>query len=462
MNWKQLLSEQRAGRETAGDGSRDLRSEFEKDYHRIIVSASFRRLQDKTQVFPLDRSDFIRTRLTHSLEVSSIGRSLAQNIGAEILEHGLDPDFTPDMQGKICDVLQSAGLIHDIGNPPFGHFGEEAIREWFAGHLPALTYGGRDVRSFLTDRQLKDLLSFEGNAQGLRMVSKLDYPVNRWGMNLTFGLLSAMIKYPTSSVEADPGSRDVKRRKTGYFDAEADLFARIQEETGTGGMRNPLSLILEAADDIAYSTADIEDAFKKGFFNYSVFVGELRERGVTRGDLARLDENYDLARLSGVSNPEEYGIRTWLREMQNRLIVSATEGFAGNYERIMDGSFSGELILGRGARNLLGALKGIAYDYAFTSMSIFKTEIAANNVLTYLLDHLIPAALVFDTGRPPGLMEEKYLSLLPDNYRQVYLRMTAGREDGDKVYDRILLATDTVSGMTDSYARDLYTELTGL
>ena len=294
------------------------------------------------------------------------------------------------------------------------------------------------------------------------MVSKLDYPVNRWGMNLTFGLLSAMIKYPTSSVEADPGSRDVKRRKTGYFDAEADLFARIQEETGTGGMRNPLSLILEAADDIAYSTADIEDAFKKGFFNYSVFVGELRERGVTRGDLARLDENYDLARLSGVSNPEEYGIRTWLREMQNRLIISATEGFAGNYERIMDGSFSGELILGRGARNLLGALKGIAYDYAFTSMSIFNTEIAANNVLTYHLDHLIPAALVFDTGRPPGLMEEKYLSLLPDNYRQVYLRMTAGREDGDKVYDRILLATDTVSGMTDSYARDLYTELTGL
>ena len=136
MEWQQLLSEKRSrGRKTPYK-SNDLRSEFEKDYHRIIGSASFRRLQDKTQVFPLDKSDFIRTRLTHSLEVSSFGKSLGQNIGENILKYNLDPGFTPRMKEDICHILQCAGLIHDIGNPPFGHFGETAIREWFQKRIP--------------------------------------------------------------------------------------------------------------------------------------------------------------------------------------------------------------------------------------------------------------------------------------------------------------------------------------
>ena len=137
MNWEQLLSTQRyrTGKIAKSNGKSDLRSEFEKDYHRIIGSASFRRLQDKTQVFPLDKSDFIRTRLTHSLEVSSFAKSLGQNIGENILTYKKDPSFTVQMKEDICNVLQCAGLIHDIGNPPFGHFGEDAIREWFRDHL---------------------------------------------------------------------------------------------------------------------------------------------------------------------------------------------------------------------------------------------------------------------------------------------------------------------------------------
>ena len=462
MKWEQLLSEKRAVRESAASGKKDRRSGFEKDYHRIIVSSSFRRLQDKTQVFPLDRSDFIRTRLTHSLEVSSIGRSLSQNIGAVMRAGEADPAFTPENVRDICDILQCAGLIHDIGNPPFGHFGEEAIREWFVKHLPGLTYRDRPVTSYLTEQQREDLLHFEGNAQGLRMVTKLDYPVRGMGMNLTYGLLSAMIKYPTASNLTVPGAKEIKRRKTGYFASEEKEFREITKETGTGNFRNPLALILEAADDIAYATADIEDAFKKGFFSYSVFAGELEARGVARAFRDKLTDQYDLARLTGLMGPEEYAIRTWLREMQDVLIVAATDGFAEHYARIMDGSYPGELISGKTARALLSALKSIAYDYAFTSMSIFKTEIAANNILTYLLDVLVPSVLVYDTDQKIGLMEEKYLSLIPENYRQVYHRAAEGREKDDCVYDRILLATDTISGMTDSYARDLYAELTGM
>ncbi len=472
MEWSRLLSVSRIGRERRPAEKGDLRSEFEKDYHRIIVSASFRRLQDKTQVFPLDKSDFIRTRLTHSLEVSSIGRSLAGNIGSAIRSEGLDPDFTPEMQRDLVLILACAGLIHDIGNPPFGHFGEEAIREWFVKRLPELKAlpdaeeGGDGseaapvpVRELLTEQQYRDLLHFEGNAQGLRMVSRLDYPVEGMGMNLTCGLLSAMIKYPTSSLAITPGAKEAARRKMGYFASEEAVFRQIQEETGTRGARNPLALILEAADDIAYATADIEDAFKKGFFSYGTLTAELLERGVKREWRKVLSDQYDLARLSGVMGPEEYAIRSWLRQMQDELILAATEGFLSHYRAIMQGSYGGELVTGKAPLLLLRALKGIAYDYAFTSASIFKTEIAANNVLTYLLDVLVPSALVYDTGRAPGLMEEKYLSLIPENYRQVYHREVRGRRE--RVYERILLATDTVSGMTDSYARDLYTELTG-
>ena len=152
MEWDTLLSAKRmrGGARNRRNGLTDLRSEFEKDYHRIIGSASFRRLQDKTQVFPLDKSDFIRTRLTHSLEVSSLGKSLGQNIGENILTTNKDSGFTAPMKEDICNILQCAGLIHDIGNPPFGHFGENAIREWFIRNLPDLTCFGRSVEEMLT------------------------------------------------------------------------------------------------------------------------------------------------------------------------------------------------------------------------------------------------------------------------------------------------------------------------
>ena len=215
LEWNKLLAAERERQSGSTSNVRklstDLRSEFEKDYHRIIGSASFRRLQDKTQVFPLDRSDFIRTRLTHSLEVSSFGKSLGQNISENILKYQKDETFTPKMKEDICNILQCAGLIHDIGNPPFGHFGELAIREWFEQNLDKLEFRGKKITEVLTEQMLEDLYHFEGNAQAFRLVTKLHYLVDERGMNLTYGLLGSILKYPVSSLEIDKESHDIKR-----------------------------------------------------------------------------------------------------------------------------------------------------------------------------------------------------------------------------------------------------------
>ena len=244
MEWNRLLSEERERGNAGGRRSADLRSEFEKDYHRIIGSASFRRLQDKTQVFPLDKSDFIRTRLTHSLEVASLGKSLGQNIGENILEHRKNSGFTPRMREDISHILECAGLIHDIGNPPFGHFGELAIREWFRLNLPRLTFRGRPVEDMLSEQMKQDFYHFEGNAQALRLVTRLHYLVDEHGMNLTYALLNTIIKYPVPSTGIDPHSGDIREKKMGYYYADREIFEKITAATGTGNRRHPLTFIL--------------------------------------------------------------------------------------------------------------------------------------------------------------------------------------------------------------------------
>ena len=302
MNWNQLLCSDRIRTITKSTTSRDLRTEFEKDYHRIIGSAAFRRLQDKTQVFPLDKSDFIRTRLTHSLEVSSFAKSLGQNVGEKIIAGKLDPDFGVQQKEDICNILQCAGLIHDIGNPPFGHFGETAIQEWFKENLSRLTFKGKPVDSLLNEQMKQDFYNFEGNTQALRVVSKLHFLVDEHGMNLTKALLSTIIKYPGSSLEIDKKSGNIKTKKMGYLYAEKDIFDDIQASTGTNGSRHPLTFLLEAADDIAYKTADIEDSVKKGCITYGQLVDELKaddayndENGAYRMAVDKLEKKYSKA-----------------------------------------------------------------------------------------------------------------------------------------------------------------------
>ena len=471
MNWKSLLSAKRVGsygRTGAGNG--DLRSEFEKDYHRIIGSATFRRLQDKTQVFALDKSDFIRTRLTHSLEVSSFARSLGQNIAQYILDNHLDRDFTLETKYEICEILQCAGLIHDIGNPPFGHFGEEAIRDWFVRKLPSLSFRGQLVTDLLEEQMLQDLYLYEGNAQALRQVTKLHFLVNENGMNLTYALLNTIIKYPVPSVEADPGCSNIACKKYGYFAAEQNLYYRISKEMGTTGRRHPLTFILEAADDIAYKTADIEDAFKKGFISYEKLRQELirardnaKEKSSQLDPAQILDRQYQNAVKNKISNPKRYAVQNMTVRLHSGLMFCATYGFTSNYLRIMDGTYEHDLFYGTYGEWVMDALGDIAYRYAFTSGQILEMEISAGTILENMMDRFVPAVLYYDTEVPQGMMDRKFIRLISENYRQMYhIYSSRCEREEEKLYLRLLLVTDFISGMTDSFAKDLYQRMNGI
>lgn len=472
MEWNKLLSSKRVGYYGKASTSKpgDLRSEFEKDYHRIICSSSFRRLQDKTQVFALDKSDFIRTRLTHSLEVSSFAKSLGQNIARYLMENQKDPSFTWQTKADVCDVLQCAGLIHDIGNPPFGHFGEEAIRDWFSRNLKELKYKGRPVTDLLTNQMLQDFYHFEGNAQALRQVSKLHFLVNEYGMNLTYAVLNTIIKYPVSSTEICVDSADIKYKKMGFFYAEEALYHKIVSETGTEGRRHPLTFILEAADDIAYRTADIEDAFKKGCISYGKLREELmtaqRRSGADSSKLdpvAMLDHQYDNGINRKVENPELYAVQNFVVRLQSALIFCASYGFTSHYAKIMDGTWGHDLFYRTYGDWIMKVLGDIAYRYAFTSRAILKMEVSAGTILNSLMDRFVPAVLYYDTEVPLQMMEQKLVNLISENYRQTYhMYARSAKNEQEKLYLRLLLATDFISGMTDSYAKDLYQGLNGI
>lgn len=470
MKWEQLLCEKRS---RAGSGkykytkSTDLRSEFEKDYHRIIGSASFRRLQDKTQVFPLDKSDFIRTRLTHSLEVSSFAKSLGQNIGENILAYRKDPSFTPRMKEDICSILQCAGLIHDIGNPPFGHFGEMAIREWFERNLPELEYHGQTIERVLTPQMREDFYHFEGNAQALRLVSKLHFLVDEQGMNLTYGLLNTIVKYPVSSVHINKKSGDIKEKKMGYYYADEEIFKEIEQETGTNGCRHPLTFILEAADDIAYKTADIEDAFIKGFISYHTLMEELRELKDRFGQSSavfnpaeKLEELYRRGKERHVGNPQEYAIKNWIVRVQGFLINCATFGFTSNYDAIMEGTYKYDLFHQTFAEKLMDLLGDLAFRKVFTSEPIYRMEVAEAVMIDYLMDQFMRAAVKYDDkSQKLSSIDIRMISFISSNYKNAYHYHAQGKPDAEKLYLRLLLVTDYICGMTDSYAKRLYQEL---
>ncbi len=463
MEWKRLLCQDRI-RPYQKKSPSDLRSEFERDYHRIIGSSSFRRLQDKTQVFPLDQSDFVRTRLTHSLEVSSFAKSLGQNISAKILAEKLDPDFLPRYAEYVSEILQCAGLIHDIGNPPFGHFGETAIRDWFVRKLPELRFKGRPIEQALTEQMKNDFYHFEGNTQALRLVTKLHFLIDEHGMNLTKGLLATIIKYPVSSMEIDPDNGDIRMHKMGYYHAERSTFMDIQESVGTNGRRHPLVFALEAADDIAYRTADVEDGYKKGLILYSDLLREVIE-GI---DPASAEEQ-EMADLLGrkfqegirkkVVNPEEYAIRNWLISVQGKAIQAATDSFISHYDEIMKGSYKKELLADTPAGHMITILGNVEIRHVFHSNLIYKREIAEEVMMEFLLNKFVDAAIYYDTDVELKPVQHKLMALVSDNYKAIYRIFSEGKPEEEKLYLRLLLITDYICGMTDTYAKNLYQEL---
>lgn len=489
MNWNKLMCSERA-RDNIGrkSSTQDLRSEFEKDYQRIISSAAFRRLQDKTQVFPLDQSDFIRTRLTHSMEVANFARSIGKMLGTRIIADNIDPDFTGQTKEDITAVLECAGLLHDIGNPPFGHFGEDAIRDWFKNSLSKIEYMGGVITDTLSEQQIKDFYYFEGNTQALRVVTKLHFMVDNNGMNLTQALLSTIMKYPGSSLEIgydknDP-NRDIARKKMGYFYADRDLFEMISENCGTYGRRHPLAFALEAADDIAYLTADIEDAVKKKLVNVQILVDEMKlamdeakvrefaekidlseQINKTQWFLDKLIRYYDRAKENGYDDPDLYAVQNLIVRIQGSMLGSAVESFVNNYEAIMKGEYKKAILDDTSCDIIMKVLGEVAYNYAFVSGPILKLEVAADAIYTFLLDKLVNALKYYDTSlwkEKSSAVDRKMVGLISSSLMQNYEFYSQGCSERDKLYLRLLLATDYVSCMTDSYAKRMYQELNGI
>lgn len=471
LTWKQICSEERIPAKSGGLASR-YRSEMESDYHRIIRSASFRRLQDKTQVFPLDKSDFVRTRLTHSLEVASIAKLIGKQVCTLLYEQ--EKEAVSDLPDAlhVIEILNCAGLLHDIGNPPFGHFGESAIRNWFAKNLKVLKFREKPLDAWLDEQQQCDLLYFEGNAQALRIMSKLHRLTGTNGLHLTSGVMDSIIKYPCNSLQKKQedklakSQRSLLRKKIGYYQSETGLYRQIKANTGTWDCRNPLCFMLEAADDLAYTFADLEDGYKKGLYSYDELSHVVEQCGDEKGAQSlrqALEQGKKEQETSENGfDPYQYAIFTWLTRKQLFCISRASEAFLANYDAIMEGSFEQELLAVSSEGALIQSLKRFAYDKVYNDAKILKLELMGNEIVTFLLDRFMDALIVFDSEEAMSEIQEKYVDLLSKNYLHAYLREAKGKPEGERLYLRLLLGSDFVAGMTDSYAQQLYRELKGI
>lgn len=446
MEWASLLSAARFRGDSVAvsdAGSSDPRSAFQKDADRIIYCAPFRRLQDKTQVHSLPASDFIRTRLTHSLEVSAVGRSLGVIVGREVITRHQLRDELPNVgRNDFGEIVSAACLAHDIGNPPFGHAGEDAIRHWF-GHA------GRQYLQVdsLSPRQRADLAGFEGNAQGFRILTRLTGWREKGGLQLTTATLGAAVKYPYGSLD-DDGSR---RRKFGINEKEHDAFVAIAADlglaprTGTaaGFARHPLNFLVEAADDICYLVVDLEDAFKMRRASYETVKALLEP--IAGPDLDRY----------GDVEPGEDTIAYLRAKAIGNLITQTVEAFLDLEAEILAGRFEDHLLQSLKTTPDLNHIRRWAEETLYADRDKAIGELAGTEVIEGLLSLLARAGHALeqvqgDLDRVDGV-HQRILRLMPP----------LGPSAVDR-YEWLLRITDYVSGMTDRYAMALYGRLRGL
>ena len=466
MQWKNLLCKKRERPTLKYED--DIRNEFERDYDRIVGSSSLRRLQDKTQVFPLQENDFTRTRLTHSLEVSAMARSMGKKIGNELVNQ---KKMETGEAEELASLLAVCGLVHDLGNPPFGHYGEDIIKDWFQKHsnIP------RDANCCLFNEDdktwINDYLCFDGNAQTLRILSKLQYMKDIHGMNFSYGTLATLLKYPYSSNYAIKQNKG----KIGYFHSEEELFNKIVNCTGQKNnkddscSRHPATYILEAADDISYLFADLEDAVKKGLVDWENLKSELyKVKGETFSDL---ENRIDKIKNTNQENFVPYQDRAALEAMEMRIycqgicIKCVCEEFLAQYESIMDGKYSKKsLCKCEKLTPFIDSVKDISCKFIYSHKEVLSLELIGKSVINSLLDNFIKAALDTDNYDNTKTESGKLFKLISSNYRHIQ-NIENGKFIEKKSLskqERIQLVIDFISGMSDSYALNLHKMLLGM
>lgn len=565
MEWKQLLSVQRQSEKK----QKDLLAEFDDDYLSIISSQAFRRLQDKTQVFLLDKSDFVRTRLTHSLEVSTIARQLT----VMIIQKMRDFEKTrpkiekvieeiPGFEHAIGTVAACAGLLHDTGNPPYGHYGESVIRKWFEKQFANsdFKYGGKPICEILTEQMKADFTRFEGNAQGLRIMAKSRHKSESHDVNLTYAVMNTLVKYPNPS-NFTYVKEDVKKHKNGYYHAEEDLMREMCTATGTlvdaernEYVRHPLVYVMEAADDIAYATADLEDAVMKHCFTVDEFIqfyvnsadkidrqnmeaiiqgldddnlkekvrayNSIREhmkaesrKGEKYKDQGKLegwvkerealfssdsdeelklfeilektvaDYNKIMGNISRLRvalrkqterSPESDFVifENWLTSIRSSLMNSAAFAFSFNYDAIMAGTYKDDLFVGTYVEDTIEILKATMAAYVYDCDDLVEMELAAKKVVETLLEDFVQAVLYYEEDEEKiSVIDDRFIRKIPSNFKEDYKGAKAKLEESgktseeieaEKLYLRLLMVTDYISGMTDSYASNLYKTINGI
>lgn len=454
-------------------GSSDKRTDFEKDYDRLLFSTPVRRLADKTQVFPLEKNDSVRTRLTHSHEVSNLARS----IGVRLIR--TEPKIFGDsaeIRDAVPTILATVGLAHDLGNPPFGHQGEAAISRWFQEKKELFEQFGsvesETPEGFLPvpEKYQKDFTAFEGNAQALRLVSRLQNTAGPSGLNLTAATLAALMKYPVASNHTDASSAATK--KYGYFVSETDIVTWVRERTGLQvGQRHPLTWIMEASDDIAYSVLDIEDAIKKGLVAAEDLLAYLRSRfsycdlgglvNQLRDDFGQTDKSENS--LSRVREIKATYLRTRLIE---RLVTGATQTYLDDRTRIFAYERKTSLLdCDSPESQLCRALKEFAKIHAYQSSSVLEIELKGSAVIRTLMNAMWEAITdrkhFLDRGSRRKNPKAAYVySLISDSYRWHFERVSQTSSLPIR-YHEMQLLTDMISGMTDGYAVDLYEQIHG-
>ncbi|WP_028891578.1 deoxyguanosinetriphosphate triphosphohydrolase [Tenacibaculum sp. 47A_GOM-205m] len=442
MNWEQLLSLKRFGdtqkRERAKQD--ETRLGFEVDFDRIIFSSAFRSLQDKTQVIPLSKTDFVHTRLTHSLEVSVVGRTLGRRVGKELLERHPNLKELGYTFNDFGAIVAAASVMHDIGNPPFGHSGEKAIGEYFK------TGKGLQYKEELTDLEYQDLIDFEGNANGFKILTESREGIEG-GLRLSYATLGAFLKYPKESLPKKP-TKHIVDKKYGFFQSEKAAFLEIAEDLGllkkeSEGIsyyRHPLAYLVEAADDICYTIIDFEDGIN---------LGLIEEDYALEYMIKLVKDTIDSKKYHSLQHQKDRV--SYLRALAIGVLINeAVTIFLENEEDILNGTFDKGLLDKCKYEAQINDIIKISVDKIYRSKEVVEKEVAGYKIIADLLDVFV-TALNNKFENKQSNYDKLVLNLLPEEYQK-------GREN---LYDRIMQVCSYIAGLSDGYAIRLHRKLMG-